>query len=123
MFPNMNKQIISIVACLLGYHSYQWVDGVIIGFLLVFTSKEKPLIFNYSQYLEYSIHEKLIRFTTKGVFKYDSILVYFFIFYRSDRFYFPLQKMDSQGNPQSVIQCTSLVRNNRTEYTFSDLVD
>ena len=51
MFPEMTKQIISIVSCLLGYQSDQWVDEAIIGFLSIFTIGEKPSIFNYNEYL------------------------------------------------------------------------
>jgi len=48
MFPEMTKQIILIVSCLLGYQSDQWPDEAIIGLLSVFTTGERPSIFNYS---------------------------------------------------------------------------
>lgn len=69
-FPEMTKQIISIVYCLLEYQSYQWVDEAIIGFLSVFSIGENPtIIFNYSDFLADVIHEKFLKFSTEGTFK------------------------------------------------------
>lgn len=64
-----------------------------------------------------------MKFYTEGLFKYTFVLVYLFLFYQSERFCFPLQKMDSYENPQPVIHRTSLVRKNTTGFTFSDFVD
>lgn len=58
MFPEMTKQVISILSCLLGYQTDQWVDEAIIGFLSVFSTGENTLaIFHYSEFLVDVIHE------------------------------------------------------------------
>lgn len=113
-----------MVSCLLGYPSDQWVDEVILAFLSVFSAGDKPsLIFNYSQFLAESIHDQFLKFSIEGAFKHQTDLVYLSLFFQADRFKFPLQKVDAQGTPQSVIHWTSLVRKNTKEYSFSDYVN
>jgi hypothetical protein len=124
IFPEKANQIISMLSCLLGYYSDEWVDEPILGFLSIFSTEEKVSVkFNFSQFLADNIHEQFLKFPTEGMFKYSSILVYMFIFYQADRFPFALQKLNEQGSPQSVIFWTSLVRKNSTEYSFKDFID
>jgi hypothetical protein len=40
------------------------------------------------------IHEKLFKFSTEGVFRYSSVLVYMFLFFKVEKFSFTLQKLD-----------------------------
>lgn len=81
MFLERAKHIISLIYCLLGYQSNQWVDEAILGYLSIF-SKERKLAFMYSynQFLAEAMHEKLMNITTEVVFKYSSILFHMFIF-------------------------------------------
>lgn len=58
MFPKMTRQVISIVSCLLGYPTNQWVDESILGFLSVFLVGDKPsLMFNYNKFLAEAIQD------------------------------------------------------------------
>lgn len=58
IFPKISRQVISMVTCLLGYHSDKWVDEVVLGFLSVFLVGQKPsVLFNYIRYLSDVIHE------------------------------------------------------------------
>ena len=124
MFPGMTKQIISIVACMLGYHLDQWVDEIILAFLSLFSWNEKPdAIFCYNEFLAEIIDDQFMKLSIVGVLKYASILEYLFLFYQSDKFPFQLQNIDSQGNTHLVIHWTNLVRKNNIEFTFNDFVD
>jgi hypothetical protein len=44
-------------------------------------------------------------------------------FFQSDRFPCALQKLNQEGNPQSVTSWTSLVRKNSIEFNFKDFID
>ena len=100
---------------MLGYYSDEWVDEPILGFLSIFSTEAKDVVkFNFSQFLADNIHEQFLKFQTEGMFKYSSILVYMFIFYQAGMFPFALHKINEQGNPQSIIFWTSLVRKNST---------
>ena len=57
------------------------------------------------------------------VFKYSSILFHMFLYFQSKIFSINLQKLDVEGNPQSVIFWTSLIRKDTTEFTYIDFID
>lgn len=80
-------------------------------------------MFNFSQFLVDNIHEQIMRITTEGMFKYASVLAYMFLFYQKDKFPITLHKQDFQGINQSVIQWTSLIRKNSTEFKFANFID
>lgn len=113
-----------MVTCMLGYPIDQWANEVILGFLSVFSMVNKPsLIFNHNQFLGDNIHDQVLKFSTEGAFKHQSVLVYLLFFDQEDRFKSPFYKLDAQGKSQSVIQWTSLVRKNIEEFSFSDYVN
>jgi hypothetical protein len=124
IFSIRENQIISILCYLLGYFSDEWVDDTILGFLSIFSTEEKATVqFDFSQFLVDNIHDQLFRFSTEGIFRYSSVLVYLFLFFQSDRFPCAFHKLDQEVNPQSVTSWTSLVRKNSTEFSFNDFVD
>jgi hypothetical protein len=100
IFSVKGNQIISSLCCLLGYYYDEWVDEPIMGFLSILSTKEKETIqFDYNQFLAINIHAQLFKFSTEGMFRYSSILVYLFLFSQEDKFSFSLQKLDQNGNP------------------------
>jgi hypothetical protein len=119
LFSEKGNQVISLLYSLLGYFSDEWVDGAILGFQSIFSTEERPTIqFDYTTFLEESIHEKLSKFAIEGMFQYSSILAYMFIFFQEDRFFFSMQKMDKNGKPQAVTSWTLLLRRNSMEFSF-----
>jgi hypothetical protein len=105
-----------MLSCLLGYYFDEWVDEPILGFLSIFSTKEKVSVkFKFSQFLADNVHEQFLKFPTEGMFKYSSILVYMFLLYQADRFPFALQNLNEQGSPQLVIFWTLFVRKNSEE--------
>jgi hypothetical protein len=124
IFSVRANQIISTLCFLLGYYSDEWVDEPILGFLSIFSTEEKATTqFNFSQYLADNMHEQLFKFSTEGMFRYSSVLVYLFLFFQADIFSCALQKLDQNGNPQSVTSWTSLVRKNSSEFSFKHFID
>lgn len=98
MFPKVTKKIINIISYLHSYHSYQWVYEPIVHFFSIFTTGEKPIIFNYNEFITDSMHDLFMKFHTKGAYKYSVVSVYMFIYHQEDMFPFTLQKMDEQCN-------------------------
>jgi hypothetical protein len=87
MFSVKGNQVISSLCCLLGYYSDEWVDEPILGFLSIFSTKEKATTqFNFSQFLADNIHEQLFNFPIEGMFRYTSILAYMLIFFSQRSF-------------------------------------
>jgi hypothetical protein len=86
IFSVKGNQIISTLCCLLGYFSDEWVDEPILGFLSIFSTEEKATVqFDFSQFLADNIHEQLFKFSTEGMFRYSSVLVYLFLFFQADK--------------------------------------
>ena len=73
------------------YYYDQWVDEPILCFPSIFSTHNKlSIIFNFSQFLANNIHEQFLKFQTEEVFKYTSILVYMFLYYRVNMFKFSM---------------------------------
>lgn len=124
MFPEITKQIIFLVSCLLGYQTNQWVDESIIGYLSIFSKENKPaFVYNYNSFMAENMHEKTMKITTEGMFKYSFVLVHMFLFQQGDMLPITLHKQDDQKINQSVTQWISLVKRNSTEFRFSDFID
>jgi hypothetical protein len=70
-----------------------------------------------------NIHEQFFKFSIEGMFRYSSVLVYLFPFFQSDRLSCGFQKLDQEGNPQSMTSWTSLVRKHSTDFNFKDFID
>jgi hypothetical protein len=107
------------LCALLGYSSDQWVDEPVLGFLSIFSTKEKPTTqFDYNTFLANNIHEQFSNFSIEGMFRYSSILAYMFTFFQANIFSFLMQKMDQDGKPQAVTAWTSLLQQNSSEFIF-----
>jgi len=104
---------------MLGYNSNQYVNEAILGFLSIFFADSKPIVLcNFSQFLVEAIHEKFVQFNIEEVFKYALVLVYLFIYFQGDKFPFTLQKLDEEGNQQSVIFWTTMGMKEKEEFTY-----
>jgi hypothetical protein len=118
IFSVKGNQIISSLCCLLGYYSDEWVDEPILGFLSIFSTEEKATTqFDYSQFLVDIIHEQLFKFSTEGMSRYSSVMVYLFLLVQVEKFS-SLQKLDQDENPQPVTSWTSIVRKNASKFNF-----
>lgn len=108
----------------MGYYSDQWVDEPILGFPSIFSIDSKPsILFNFSQFLDDNIHEQFLKFRTEQVFNYTSILIYMFLYYQIDMFNFSMQKLDEEGNQQSVIFLTSLVVKEQQKFSYKQFIE
>ena len=123
-FYERTRHIISMLSFILGYFTDEHADVAVLGFLSTFTPGQPPAtIFYFSQYLADNIHEQLVKMPSEGVFKYSSFLFHMFLYFRSKKFAINLQKLDVEGNPQSVIFWTFLIRKASNEFTYTDFTD
>ena len=63
-------------------------------------------MYNYSHFLVDNMHEQFMNLTTKGVFKYSSVIIHLILFQQGDIFPIQLKKQDEQGVNHSVIHWT-----------------
>jgi len=69
------------------------------------------------------MHDQLVKLPEEGAFKYSSVLFHMFLYFQSKRFAVSLQKLDTEGNPQSVVFWTSLIRKDSIEFSYKDFID
>jgi len=124
IFYERGRQIITMLSCILGYTTDEHVDEVVLSFLSIFSlGMPHVVIYNYALFIADRMHEKFIRLPTERVFKYSSVLFHIFLYYQSDRFPVNIQKLDTKGNPRSVIYWTPLIQKYSVVFTYKDLID
>lgn len=83
MFLDRTRHFTIIPSYFLGYHSDHSISETILGFLCMFSFDSKPtIIYNFSHFIVEAIHEQFVKIKTEQVFKYASVLVYLFIYFR-----------------------------------------
>jgi len=80
-------------------------------------------MFDYVKSIADKMQDQFMRMDNERLFKYSSVLYHFFIYYQADKFPFTLQKIDTKGNPRSVIFWTSLIHQHDCPYTYTDFRD
>ena len=113
-----------MLSCILGYTIDEHVDKPILAFISIFCpGKPLVIVFNFSQFLADKIHDQSIIFLDERVFKYSSILFHMFLYFQSDRFPVNIQKLDTKGNPISIIFWTPLIQKYSTVFSYKEFID
>jgi hypothetical protein len=122
LFPEIPRQIISMISMILGKDNDLVVDEFVLGNMIsICPFTVKPLTkFNYAQFLADQIHHQLSEFETLRNFRYQSYLVHLFLFSQAFHFlHLGLKVEDEIGNPVSVIHWTSLIKKKTLNVGFS----
>ena len=69
------------------------------------------------------MHEQFTRMGNERVFKYSSVLYHMFIYFQADKFPLTLQKLDTKGQPRSVIFWTPLIHQYSSPYSYNEFID
>lgn len=103
-FTNLGKDIITMIACILGFITSEYVDELALAYMSIFTpGQPPPSKFDYATFLDEKMHDQFMSLENERVFKYFSALYHLFIYYLCDKFPFSVQKLDTKGNPRLVI--------------------
>lgn len=113
-----------MISNVLGCTTSKFVDEIIICIMSIY-SPDQPLaiIFDYAKFIADRMHDQFMRLENQRVFKYSLVLYHLFLYYQADRFPISLQKVDTRGNPRSVIFWTSLVHWFDSQYSYIDFID
>lgn len=116
--------IITMISHVLGCTIDEFVDDLILAFMSIFTLGKPPtIIYNYAQFIAQRMHEQFTRMNNERVFKYSFVIYHMFLYYQSDRFPFTLHKLDTRGQPRSVIFWTPLFHKYSSPYTYIEFID
>lgn len=101
-----------MIACIFGFTTSEFVDELTLAYMSIFIPSQPPAFkFDYATFLANKMLDQFMRLENETVFKYSSILYHLFLYYQSDKFPFSLQKLDTKGNPMSIIFWTSIFHN------------
>jgi len=80
--------------------------------------------YNYAAFIADKIHDQFMRLENEKVFKYSTFIYHLILYYQSDRFPFFVNKIDTKGNPRSVIFWTSIFHQSfACPYTYNEFID
>jgi len=70
----------------------------------IFTPGQPPTVkYNYATFIAEKIHDQFMRLENEKVFKYSTVIYHLFLYYQSEKFSFSVNKLDTKGNPRSII--------------------
>jgi len=80
IFNDLGKDIITMIACILGFSTNEYVDEMSFAYMSIFTPVQPPAVkFGYAKFIANKIHDQFMRLENKRVFKYSSILYHLFL--------------------------------------------
>jgi len=68
------------------------------------------------------MHDQFLRLENERVFQYSLVLYHVFLYYQTDKLPFSVQKLDTKGNPRSVIFWTPLFHRSNSPYPYIDFI-
>jgi hypothetical protein len=88
LFPEIPRKFISMISVILGKYNDLVVDEFVLGIMVaIFPIITKPMTkFIFSQFLADQIHYQLSEFESLRIFRYQSYLVYLFLFSQAYHF-------------------------------------
>lgn len=123
-FSPWGQNIVAMISCILGYSTSEYIDEIILVFISIYTPGKPPaVIYDYAQFIAGSMHDQFLGMNNERVFKYSSILYHMFLYYQLEKFPFTLQKLDTKGQPRSVIFWTPLIHQYKSPYSYFDFID
>ena len=114
-----------MISLIMGFNSSEYVDDITLSLLSIFTPGQPPAVrYDYASYIANIIHDQFLNLEREGVFKYTSFVYHLVLYYQSDNIPFPIKKLDTKGNPRSVIFWSPIFHNtSESPYTYSEFID
>ena len=93
-----------MISSVLGPTTSEFVDEIIVSFMSIYSPGKPPAImFDFAKFIASKVHDQFMRMDNERVFKYSSVLYHLFLYYQDDKLPITLQKLDTRGNPRSVV--------------------
>lgn len=124
IFSKWGQYIITMISCVLGYTTSEFIDELILAFMSIYTPRQPPATtYDFAKFIADRMYEQFTRTGNERVFKYSSVLYHLFLYYQSDKFPFSLQNLDTRGQHRPIIYWTPLFHEFGSPYTYSDFID
>lgn len=113
-----------MISSVLGCTTSEFLYEIIISIMSIYSPSQPPIIiFDYAMFIVDRMHDPFMRFENEKSLRYSSVLYHLFLYYQADRFPIGLKKLDTRGNPRSVIFLTSLIHQSNSQYSYKDFID
>lgn len=124
-FTDMGKLIVDMITAVMGFNTSEYVDELTLISMYIFNPGQTPTImYDYASFITNKIHDQFIRLENERVFKYTTFINHLMLSYRSDNFPFPIIKLNTKGNPRSVIFWTSVFHKCPSNcYSYNEFID
>ncbi len=82
IFSKWLQNIVTMISCVLGYSTSEYIDELILYFMSIYTPVQPPtIIYDFSIFIADRMHEQFTRMGNERVFKYSSVLYHQFLYY------------------------------------------
>lgn len=124
-FIEIGRLIIDMISSIMGFNTSEFVDEVTLVLLSTFTLEQPPALkYDYASYIANKIHDQLLRLCNEGIFKYTTFIYHLILYYQSKNFPFPVMKLDTRGNPRSIIFWSPIFHDStETPYSYIKFID
>lgn len=124
-FIDMGRLIVDMISLVMGFNTSEYVDEITLVLLSIFTPGQPPVIkHDYSCYIANKIHDQFLRLDNEGVFKYTTFIYHLMLYYQSENFPFLVMKLDTKGNPRSVIFWSPIFHESfDSPYSYNEFID
>lgn len=114
-----------MIFLIMGFKTSEFIDDVTLVLLSIFTPGHPLAVkYDYASYIANKIHDQFLRLDNEGVFKYTTFIYHLMLYYQSEKFHFPVKKLETKGNPKSVIFWNPIFHNTReSPYTYNEFID
>ena len=87
-----------MISYVISFRTCEYVDETILALMSIFIPGHPPAIkYDFATFISNKIHEKFMRLNREGVFKYTTYINHLFLYYQTDSFQFPINKLDAKG--------------------------
>lgn len=112
-----------MIVAVMGLNTSEYADELTLVLMSIFTLGQPPTVeYNYAAFIAEKIHDQFMRLENEKVFKYSTFIYHIFLYYQSDKFPFFVNKLDTKGNPKSVIFWTSIFHNT-CPFSYNEFID
>ena len=114
-----------MIASIMGFNSREYVDEITLVLLSIFTPGQAPTVkYDYASYIANKIHDQFLRLDNEEVFKYTTFIYHLLLYYHSHNFAFLVKKLDTRGNPRSVIFWSPIFHTSyESPYSYNEFID
>ena len=124
IFSPLGRNIVSMISCVLGYSTSEYIDEIILAFMSIYILGQPPAtIYDFVTFIADRMHEQFLRMSIERIFKYTSVLYHLFLCFQVGKFPTYLAKIGHQGPTKISHLWTPLIHQFSSPYSYNEFID